>query len=311
MNRRKVPTQPTTKTIPHTEAYQKDHRYHQLTYQKKHTLTNEFLCVTSLAQRCRRRRSSARPLGPDHSVTTFHGKLLLAGPLGHRGALALVVATRPQATRLRNSRRLLLAGPLCPGPLGPAAVTVIRLFQPWGFQSGFEWVSSHHLLRPDVPSARPHAAPAAYLRTSVQQLRKGYLHKASSRVGAQRSSRTPANLLARQPHSGFLTQRENTRNFLDSSFAALSALSPHSGPSPCDRSVCAGHFCYIKPKGTAAPRNMSTCWKMCRYFRKARRTAANVAGPSTENTYFGKKGCRPKYAEVRDAGTQKASTKPA
>ena len=97
--------------------------YHQQTYQKKHTPTNELLCVASLAQRCRRRRSSARPLGPDHSVATFHGKLVLAGPLGPRGALPLVVATRPQATRLRNSGTLLLAGPLCPGPLGPAAVT--------------------------------------------------------------------------------------------------------------------------------------------------------------------------------------------
>ena len=26
-------------------------------------------------------------------------------------------------------------------------------------------------------------------------------------------------------------------------------------------------------------------------------------GPSTENTYFRKKSCRPKHAEVRDAGT--------
>ena len=60
-NRRKVPTQPTTKTIPHTKAHQKDplipRPYHQQTYQKKNTPTFEFLCVTSLAQRCRRRRS--------------------------------------------------------------------------------------------------------------------------------------------------------------------------------------------------------------------------------------------------------------
>ena len=97
-------------------------------YQKDPTDTtpippNEFLYVTSFGQRCRRRRSSARPPGPDHSVATFRGKLLLAGPLGPRGALPLVVATRPQATGLRNSGRLLLAGPLCPGPLGPAAAT--------------------------------------------------------------------------------------------------------------------------------------------------------------------------------------------
>ena len=111
MNRRKVSTLPKTKTIPHTDAYQKDPTDTAPT--PPADVPEEAHPNLRIPLRCRRRRSSARPLGPDHSVATFHDKLLLAGPLGPRSVLPLVVATRPQAT-------LSLAGPLCPGP---AAVT--------------------------------------------------------------------------------------------------------------------------------------------------------------------------------------------
>ena len=64
---------------------------------------------------------------------------------------------------------------------------MIRLFRPWWYQSESGRVSSLHLLRPDALSFKLHEVPTLYLRTCVQPLRKGYLPKASSRVGAQTS----------------------------------------------------------------------------------------------------------------------------
>ena len=77
--------------------------------------TYEFLCVTSHS--------------PEMSAQTLVCQTARSGPLsrdiflGPRGTLPLVLAARPQATRLGKSARLLLAGPLYPGPLGPATVT--------------------------------------------------------------------------------------------------------------------------------------------------------------------------------------------
>ena len=140
------------------------------------------------------------------SAQTIVCQTARSGPLGRdiflgpRGALPLVVAIRPEATRLRNSERLLLAGPLCPGPLGPAAVTDDR-------QTGSDarpldqvvglllCCSRSHLDLSESPRSNCFASlyfqsvPAQYQqcnsRTSVQPRREGYLQKASSRVGAR------------------------------------------------------------------------------------------------------------------------------
>ena len=168
------------------------------------------------------------------SAQTLVCQTARSGPLGHDiflgpgGALPLVVATRRQATRLRNSVRLLLAG-----PLGPAAFTddrhrqartlvrwttwwcsccVARCpllsssrhspqdlvclaelsrshlsdpFRHWVYQSESERVSP---LSPRRTSGQTQPRTSGvFLETSVQPRRKGYLPKASSRVGAQTS----------------------------------------------------------------------------------------------------------------------------
>ena len=89
--------------------------YHQLSYQEtKHP--NQRIPLRDL-------------FGPEMSAQTLVCQTARSGPLGRdiflgtRGDLPLVLAARPQATRLGKSGRLLLAGPLCPGPLGPATAT--------------------------------------------------------------------------------------------------------------------------------------------------------------------------------------------
>ena len=63
---------------------------------------------------------------------------------------------------------------------------MIRLIRHWGYQSGSERVSPLHLSRRDVLPVRAQYQRRNF-RTSVQPRRKGYLPKASSRVGAQTS----------------------------------------------------------------------------------------------------------------------------
>ena len=179
------------------------------------------MCVTSLAQRCQRRRSSARPLGPDHSVATSSRVLevpyLLSWPLGlkplglenrggscmrdratvtddrHRRARTLVRWT----TRSRSCCVALVGLHLCHlySPQNLVCLTLSRrplLGRSVSSDTGSTSPELSGFLRSAcLTSSHFQSDPAPYQRrnsrTSVHPRREGYLRKASPRLGAQRS----------------------------------------------------------------------------------------------------------------------------